>query len=178
MNDDKQMSEDVTTLSDSASKIAEGFKKTIQMADEAEKRFNEKKESAKKSFMCKTCRFESKTMKGMNAHFKKSKKCKGDIEEITNIEIDTSDRKLGGDVVGDAQKAAIEATRDIREEFSKSAVNGKKITVVDLSRCPTAALETMLKKSDESEIKKFVSMRFHPSNASRKLMAEKELLTR
>ena len=172
----KPVNDDVLVESDSASKIEEGLERTLKMAEEKKKKFEEKKETATKSFMCNSCGFKSKTEQGIKRHISTSKTCKKEkgYREVSNVEINEEDRKLGEDTIAKAVVAAKKATEEIRE-IAKEEKAGKKYTVVDLMRCPTVMLEKMLSETDTSEIKKFLSVRIHPSNASRKVFAEKEL---
>jgi fructose-specific component phosphotransferase system IIB-like protein len=170
--------EEVLILSDSASKISKGFDMVIKQANEAAEKFEEKKKEAPVEIMCKACGEKFKNMNGYKKHLKNATgDClsKPGFKEVSTVEISPDDRRLGSDAQSISDKSA-EATKSLREQANNSSsMNGKKVTVADLVRCPTAALETMLSKADSSEVKKFISMRFHPANASRKIMAEKFL---
>lgn len=179
-----EVSENVDVLSDSEKKLRDGLEKVNKIAEIAKDNWEKKKESAGTEFMCNSCGEKFSSAAGVKRHLS-SKSCKCDKEkgykEVTKAIVNNDDRAvfLDSSDISKKQDIAANVTKDLREasKFS-SNTNGKKITVVDLTRCPTPSLESMLKQADTSEIKKFVAMRFHPANASRKFMAEKELSKR
>lgn len=179
-----EVSENVEVLSESERKLREGFDKVGEIAEAAKAEWDAKKAEAGTEFMCNTCGKRFATEAAAKRHFSSAKcTCKKDkgYKEVSKAVVENEDRKAFMSASDPKAKLSIaaEATKELREVVkTSSTVNGKKITVVDLTRCPTPSLESMLKMADTVEIKKFVSMRFHPANASRKFIAEKELAKR
>lgn len=179
-----EVSENVEVLSESERKLREGFDKVGEIAEAAKAEWDAKKAEAGTEFMCNTCGKRFATEAAAKRHFSSAKcTCKKDkgYKEVSKAVVENEDRKAFMSASDPKTKLSIaaEATKELREVVkTSSTVNGKKITVVDLTRCPTPSLESMLKMADTVEIKKFVSMRFHPANASRKFIAEKELAKR
>lgn len=183
-NENVEVSENVDVLSESEKKLRAGLEKVNAVAAIAKEEWEKKREEAGTEFMCNSCGTRFSTVAGVKRHLS-SKSCKCDKEkgykEVSKAVVENEDRAVFADNSGLAKKQdiAAEVTRELRESVKASSnTNGKKITVTDLMRCPTPSLESMLKNADTSEIKKFVSMRFHPANASRKFIAEKELAKR
>lgn len=179
-----EVSENVEVLSESERKLKEGFDKVGEIAEAAKAEWDAKKAEAGTEFMCNTCGKRFATEAAAKRHFSSAKcTCKKDkgYKEVSKAVVENEDRKVFMSANDPKTKLSIaaEATKELRDVVkTSSTVNGKKITVVDLTRCPTPSLESMLKMADTVEIKKFVSMRFHPANASRKFIAEKELAKR
>ena len=179
-----EVSENVEVLSESERKLREGFDKVGEIAEAAKAEWDAKKAEAGTEFMCNTCGKRFATEAAAKRHFSSAKcTCKKDkgYKEVSKAVVENEDRKAFMHANDPKTKLSIaaEATKELRDVVkTSSTVNGKKITVVDLTRCPTPSLESMLKMADTVEIKKFVSMRFHPANASRKFIAEKELAKR
>ena len=179
-----EVSENVEVLSESERKLKEGFDKVGEIAEAAKAEWDAKKAEAGTEFMCNTCGKRFATEAAAKRHFSSAKcTCKKDkgYKEVSKAVVENEDRKAFMYANDPKTKLSIaaEATKELRDVVkTSSTVNGKKITVVDLTRCPTPSLESMLKMADTVEIKKFVSMRFHPANASRKFIAEKELAKR
>ena len=179
-----EVSENVEVLSESERKLRAGFDKVEEIAETAKAEWDAKKAEAGTEFMCNSCGKRFATESAAKRHFSSAKsKCdkeKG-YKEVSKAIVENEDRKAFMSTSDPKTRIdiAAEATKELREVAkTSSTVNGRRITVVDLTRCPTASLESMLKNADTVEIKKFVSMRFHPANASRKFLAEKELLKR
>ena len=179
-----EVSENVEVLSESERKLREGFDKVGEIAEAAKAEWDAKVAEAGTEFMCNTCGKRFATEAAAKRHFSSAKctcdKDKG-YKEVSKAVVENEDRKafMSTDDPKTKLSIAAEATKELREiAKTSSTVNGKKITVVDLTRCPTPSLESMLKMADTVEIKKFVAMRFHPANASRKYIAEKELAKR
>lgn len=179
-----EVSENIDVVSDSEKKLRAGFEKVEEVAKAARSDWEKKQEDAGKEYMCNTCGKRFPSEKGAKMHLSgKNSTCdksKG-YKEVSKAVIEKSDREAFISKDDNAKKLniAAEATKELRESARNSSnTNGRRITVVDLTRCPTPSLETMLKQADTVEIKKFISMRFHPANASRKFIAEKELAKR
>ncbi len=176
----KEFSENIDVYSESEKKIMASFNKTELAAEDARKEWNKKQENAGEEFMCNSCGRKFPTEQGVKRHLSSKGGCdkeKG-YRKISKAILEKEDRSAFISTVTAQEKNEIaeKVTRELRKESkSLSNVNGKRITVVDLTRCPTPSLQDMLLQADTSEIKKFVSMRFHPANASRKFIAMKEL---
>lgn len=179
-----EVSENVEVLSESERKLREGFDKVGEIAEAAKAEWDAKRAEAGTEFMCNTCGKRYATEAAMKRHFSaKGVTCEKEkgYKEVSKAVVENEDRKafMSTDDPKAKLSIAAEATKELREVAkTSSTINGKRITVVDLTRCPTPSLETMLKQAETVEIKKFVSMRFHPANASRKFIAEKELAKR
>lgn len=179
-----EVSENVDVLSDSEKKLRAGFDKVNEIAVAARADWEKKQEESGTEFMCNTCGKRFPTERSAKMHLS-SKNSTCDKEKgykvVSKAVVETSDRSafISTDSASKMVDIAAEATKELREAVKNSSnTNGKKITVVELTRCPTSSLEEMLKQAETVEIKKFVSMRFHPANASRKFIAEKELSKR
>ena len=181
---EKNLNEGIEFKTDSMSALERGFEKTVELANEANKRWEEKREEGGFLFYCNTCGKTLKTESAIKKHIEKTDACKKKnlgYKKVSNVKIEDSDRKLSSeqDLIMEKMKKAREATAEIRKEIADSRnPNGRKITVVDLNRCSPTGFENMLKRADTDILKKFISQRFHPSNSSRKFMAEKELSKR
>lgn len=177
-----EKSEAVEVASSSAEKLLNGLAKTEDAARISSESFEKKKENFPDEFVCNSCGFVAKSISGMKKHWSSSKgKCdkeKG-YKTVNSAKIEESDREAFKE--SEVQKKirmAAKATEELRAAQIVNSSGGRNITAIDLVRCPTSMLEDMLKKASTSEVKKFSSMRFHPANASRKYLADKELENR
>ena len=178
---EKNLNEGIEIKTDSMSALERGFEKTVELANEANKRWEEKREEGGFLFYCNACGKTLKTESAMKKHISKTDACNKKnlgYKTVTDIKIEAEDRKLSSDQdeIMYKMRMAREATADIRRAYADSRnPNGKKISVVDLNRCSPNGFEDMLKRADTDILKKYISQRFHPSNSSRKYIAEKEL---
>ena len=178
------VSENIEIETKTMSALEAGYEKTVALAEQARKNWEEKKEEGGVLYRCKACGKTLKSEKAIKKHIEKTEEClkkKMGFEEVTDVVINNEDRKLSSDhdSIMEKMRKAREATQEIREDYANSRnPNGRKISVVDLNRCSPSGFESMLSRTDTDIIKKFVSQTFHPSNASRKYIAEKELIKR
>lgn len=181
-----EQSENVAISSKSSNKLMDGFQKTLMSAASTKQRIEEAKKDSGSELMCNSCGRKFKTVAGVKRHLSaKNGKCsaKAGYREIPLKKITKEDRALDGTEAKNPNKLspaemsrlAAEATAELRGVVNGRGGDGNKITSADLNRCPTVKLEDKLRQADSSEILKFASQRFHPANASRKYLAEKEL---
>lgn len=184
-----EVTDSVAVVSNSSDKLKAGFEKTLISADSTRQRIEETQKEEGTEIMCNSCGKKFTSMAGLKKHWSaKSNQCeesKG-FREIPLRKISAEERALDGteaqtpDKLSPVDKArlAAEATAELRASIAGKGSNGNKITVTDLNRCPTMKLEEKLKQAEDGEIVKFIQQRFHPANASRKYLAEKELSNR
>nr|DAQ92136.1 MAG TPA: C2H2 type zinc-finger protein [Caudoviricetes sp.] len=184
-----ESSDSVVIASNSSDKLKAGFEKTLISAESTKQRIEETQKEDGTEIMCNSCGKKFASMAGLKKHWSaKSNECeesKG-YREIPLRKISPEERALDGteaqtpDKLSPVDKArlAAEATAELRASIAGKGSSGNKITVTDLNRCPTMKLEEKLKQTEDGEIVKFIQQRFHPANASRKYLAEKELSNR
>lgn len=164
----------VGVTSETEKKLSDGFGQVLKMAQEAGRRWKEKKNSATKEVLCLGCSKKFKNMAGYKRHISSKSGCDGKkgCKNVSTVKPDSYDRSLT-EVPPEAVRMSLSKNSSVINDLSNT--NGKKITVIDLVKCPISMLEGMLKKADVSVVKKFASMRFHANNSSRKVMADKIL---
>lgn len=180
----ESLNDGLEVKTDTMDLLKRGFNKTVELANEARKHWEEKTKNGGHLYRCNACGKSFKTEKSAKSHITKTDTCKSKnlgYKEITDVKIEADDRKLSSDQdeIMYKMKMAREATAEIRKSYADSRnPNGRKISVVDLNRCSPSGFEDMLKRTDTDILKKYISQRFHPSNSSRKYIAEKELKRR
>lgn len=184
-----ESTDSVAITSNSSDKLKAGFEQTLISAESTKQRIEETQKEEGTKIMCNSCGKKFVSMAGLKKHWSaKNNKCKESkgFREVPLRKISPEERALDGteaqapDKLSPVDKArlAAEATAELRASIAGKGSSGNKITVTDLNRCPTIKLEEKLKQTEEGEIVKFVQQRFHPANASRKFLAEKELSNR
>lgn len=164
--------------SDSHKKLMAGFNATMASTQKASK---EKIEQEKVTeYICNSCNKKFASPHGMKIHWAaKSNKCeskKGYSTSIAQKDVGEGEGlSKKGYSHSDMAKMASDSTAELRGSVVGRGDDGNKVTVSDLGACPTIKLEDKLRQAGTAEIAKFVAQRFHPSNASRKYLAEKEL---
>jgi len=164
----------VGVTSETEGKLMSGFEQILKMAQKTGEKWKEKKRKSESEILCLECGKRLKNMAGYKRHISSKSGCGGKkgYKNVSAIRPDGFDRSLTG---APMERAMIKHAKDSSVINDLSNTNGKKITVIDLVKCPISMLEGMLKKADISVVKKFASMRFHANNSSRKVMADKIL---
>lgn len=172
--------EGVSVLSDTSDKLKEGFRQTMLRAAEMKKRWLAKKAAAPCKYRCDGCFKELGSLAGWKKHVAaKSKKCNEEMgySIISSAVIAPEDRmtesdKKNSDILKRSRDAAI---------LAREKIMGNNIGVINavvLMATPMGILDNRLKKATVEVLQEFIGMKFHPMNASKKIMATTELESR
>ena len=163
-------------------KLKKGFNKTLKHAEEIHEKWQKKLDDAPMAFRCNQCVNNFTDEEAVRSHWlSEDNKCNGDrgFREMPGLELTAEDRLTENESdlakrVRKSQKAAKEIAYNLNSKKS----NEGKLDAVRLMRYPIGNFERVLKEADTSDLEEFVEMKFSGGTASKKLLAQKELVIR
>lgn len=171
---------DFASGSNSMGALKDGLMKAKKIAEETRRKWQERLESAEMIFICNTCGRHFKSEFGVKKHWSgKNNKCDKEKGFRTERVADPKDERrafLGtGGRLSQMQNAAVMAANKLNNRNSGPTVDNSGVSIAHLEKTPTVKLEEALSKASIEEVQKFASQKFHPSNSSRKYIADKVL---
>ena len=176
-------SKDVSVTSDSLELLKKGLKASTERDKQLAEAWQDKVAEASTVLRCKKCGKKYKSKLAIGSHFRsKNTECKAEdgYEEIPDIEATASDRMT----VEEAEKASLLARAKEGAVKAHEALRGTKKNNEGkpdanlLMKLPIGNMQLKLRSTETSELQKFIQMKFHMNNATKRVLAIQELKRR
>ena len=113
MNGNENLNDGLEIKTDSMDLLRRGFEKTVELANEARKHWEDKISTGGKLYRCNACGKTLKTESAIKKHIEKTDSCKKKnlgYKKVSNVKIEDSDRKLSSeqDLIMEKMKNTLE----------------------------------------------------------------------